>query len=54
MDRKDWTKTDKQKHSLLVEKVEEFLNTTLLDENVMQIKNNLPNFEPSGAESALI
>lgn len=53
-DRKDSSTTVKQKHRLLLKNVDEFLKHTLLNEEVMSLKQNIPNFEPSGAESALL
>lgn len=54
VDRNDTTLTEKQKHRLLVKKVEEFIDKPLLDDNVMSQKNEIPQAEPSGAETALL
>ena len=54
VDRNDTSLTEKQKHRLLVKKVQEFLDNPLLDEKVMSQKNEIPQAEPSGAETALL
>lgn len=42
VDRKDTTLTEKQKHRLLVKKVQEFIDNPLLDDKVMSQKNEIP------------
>ena len=54
VDRNDSSLTSKQKHKLLIKNVDEFLKTKLLSDEVMSQKQNIPNYEPSGAESALL